>query len=361
MHTNSLPPTDRDEQSTPELRTPNSALRTPKSYNTVLRDQLRALRDDGSKWSNASIARSVGCSPAVISQYLNERGCIYDGDIPNLERRIQDFLAVQSRRRASGIATCPSEVANQMLGAFNSLRAHNAIGVITSTSGNGRSRGVEMIRQACPTALLLTVRMWNCDKGGVMSAIWDRVPHAGYTPGTPRMEFVVNSQRVGQLPMLVDDADKLTLPALAVLFDLHEETGMPIGLCSDPSIMEKIARIPRAFSSLHFEFGIKRPLDKKGVEQNDTALIEKMVEAIIPSANGEFDALVETCQQIVSGPGHYKRLESALKNAVDQHEGAKKRNRPISWVTALDHAQGLLPQVPSRRHLKNNSPKAITA
>jgi hypothetical protein len=69
--------------------------------NNQLRDILLRLRDSkGSTWSNAKFGRHLGVNASVLSQYLNERGCIYAGDIPGLERSIAAFLKMLSRRTA---------------------------------------------------------------------------------------------------------------------------------------------------------------------------------------------------------------------------------------------------------------------
>jgi hypothetical protein len=69
--------------------------------NNQLREILLRLRDSqGSTWDNAKFAQHLGVNRCVVSEYLNERGCLYHGDIPKLERAIGAFLKMLAKRTA---------------------------------------------------------------------------------------------------------------------------------------------------------------------------------------------------------------------------------------------------------------------
>ena len=69
--------------------------------NATLRARLLELREQPG-WSNNVIAKRIGVNSSQISQYLNDAGCVYEGDVPKLERSIDDLLDNEARRRASG-------------------------------------------------------------------------------------------------------------------------------------------------------------------------------------------------------------------------------------------------------------------
>jgi DNA transposition AAA+ family ATPase len=217
--------------------------------NELLRNKLREMRDaPGSIWSNSKFGSRLGFSSGVISQYLNDAGNKYRADVTGLEHRIDDFLRNEARRRASGVETVWCDAAEQMKSAFEYIRRTNDIGAIVGESGEGKSRGIELIREEHPLALLFTVRAWSNDKNSMQSAIWECIPHAGYDTQTKRATFMVTSMRGSDRPLLVDDAHKLTRPALHWLFDFYDETNIPIALFGTPDLLAKLEDDSQRFS-----------------------------------------------------------------------------------------------------------------
>ena len=68
----------------------------------TLRLKVMELREQPG-FSNNQIANRIGVNSSQVSQYLNEVGCVYDGDIAKLERKFNDLLDNEARRRASGV------------------------------------------------------------------------------------------------------------------------------------------------------------------------------------------------------------------------------------------------------------------
>ena len=72
---------------------------------------MLALREQPG-WSNNVLAKRLGVNASVVSQYLNEDGCIYPGDIAKLERSIDDMLANIEEWRDAPLWT-PESIAKQ--------------------------------------------------------------------------------------------------------------------------------------------------------------------------------------------------------------------------------------------------------
>jgi len=325
MHNDSLPPSDRDE-----LPEKPAAKLFP--CNPVLRDRLREMRDaEGSIWSNNKFATRLGISSAVISQYLNDDGCKYNGDIKTLERNIDDFLRNEERRRASGIDTTWCDAAEQMRKAFQYIRKTNDIGAIVAESGEGKSRGIELIREENPLAILFHVRAWSCDKNSLQSALWDVIPHNGYDSQTKRASFIVTSLRGSDRPLLVDDAHKLTRPALHLLFDLWDETNIPITLIGTADILPKLEDDSQRFSRVGLYFTV-RPDTKKS-----RVLLEHMVTKLAPGANGDREELLDLCEQVAKQAGHFRSVHKQLKLAAELRNG-----KDAAWPKAFRAAHTLL-------------------
>lgn len=348
MHTNSLPPSDRDTgpdpvspkaavigsfTTKPSKGNPQGIERRIFASNLVLRAKLLELRDaPGSSWSNGKLGDQLGVTSGVISQYLNERGCIYDGDVIKLESGIDDFLRNYERRRVSGIATDQFKVADQMLAAFQYIRLNSDIGAIVGPSGVGKTRGVEIIRQKNELVLHFTVRAWTNDKNSLLHAIWDVAPHSGYNPQTKRASFLATSLRGSNRPLVIDDAHKLTRPALQLLFDLYDETNIPICLIGTDALIPKLSDDPQRLSRV----GIHWPII---VEKEDrVAMVNHQIDSIAKDCNGDESELRDLCLVVAEGHGGFRSVEKELRQAAE----LRSHNPKLTWPIAFRKAHDLL-------------------
>jgi len=306
--------------------------------NHTLRDRLREMRDaPGSKWSNSKFASRIGFSVAVLSQYLNEDGNKYSGDIAGLEHKIDDFLRNESRRRASGIETSTSDVSTELRAALEYVRKTNSIGEIFAESGEGKTRGLDLYLQDNPTAILFRVRSWSRDLQSIEGAMFDVVGRAGYDKQTKRAVFLVQKLRDSDRLIIVDDAHKLTKPALQWLFDLHDETNCPIGLVGTFALEDTLNEDPQRSSRV----GISYPIKTRNVRP----LIAHMVKQLIPDANGEAGILCDLAEEDARQHGHYRNVHQRLKLAVELKEG----NSKLTWAKAFEQAAALMPNRPQTK------------
>lgn len=309
-----------------------------KSCNELLRNKLREMREaTGSIWSNSKFATKLGVSSAVISQYLNDAGCKYDGDVKGLEVRIDDFLRNEERRRASGIETTWSDASEQMKAAFEYIRRTNDIGAIVAESGEGKTRGIELIREEHPLALLFTVRAWSCDKNSVQSALWDCIPHVGYDSQQKRAAFMCTSLRGSDRPLIVDDAHKLTRPALHWLFDFYDETNIPIALIGTIDLIDKLEDDSQRFSRVGVHMPIKTRWNSKEGIKTGKDLIRKMVKTLAPDSNGDTGELIDLCEQVARQHGHFRSVHKQLKLAAEL-----KSKHHWTWPQSFRNAHELL-------------------
>jgi DNA transposition AAA+ family ATPase len=328
MHNSSHPETGRQEQET-------------FTADQFLREQLLVWRNnnkqqDGSPHTNASIARKLGYSPAVISTYLatDSAGQLaankYTGDVAKLERKVEDFLRNETRRRLSGVETKDCEVAQEMKTGLEYIRKTNDIGEIIAESGDGKSRGIEIYLKENPTAILFHVRSWARDLGSIEGALFTAVGKAGYDNRTKRALWMVTKLRGSDRLIIVDDAHKLTRPALQFLFDFHDETGCPIALVGTFALEELLEDDAQRFSRTGLRWEV-RP-------NNSRKLIEHLVTSLAPTVNGEFDQVVALCEMVAAEHGHFRSVHKQLKLAAE----IKEQKPRTSWTDALKAAHTLL-------------------
>ena len=294
--------------------------------NLTLRSRLLDLRELPG-WSNNIIAKRMGVNSAIISQYLNDAGCIYPGDVAKLERSVDDLLDNEARRRASGIETTACEATAQVRDAFEYIRKTTDIGVVLMESGDGKTRGIEHYLKgdkdgagSHPTAIHYRTFVWSNDLASVQASMFDMAGKKDWDKTSKRVLNTIKNLRGSERLIIVDDAHKLTRPALQWWFDLHDATQCPVAFVGTFELLEKLEDDPQRFSRVGLHFEITN--EDNGI---DRELIKHMVKQIIPHANGELGDLVDLGEQVAKEHGHYRSVHKQLKVTVELMAGGKKK------------------------------------
>jgi DNA transposition AAA+ family ATPase len=294
----------------------------------ALRQQLLDLRNQAG-WSTAKLATKLGVSSSVISQYLNldENGALrpegskYPGDIATLEKRIQDLLRNEARRQASGVETTECEVSRELRTALEYIRKTNDVGIVLGEAGQGKSRGIELFMQQNPLAVLYQVRSWTRDIGSIEAGLFEVVGRSGYDHRTKRSIFITSKLRGSDRLLIVDDAHKLTRPALQYLFDLYDETHCPIGLVGTYELEDLLKDDAQRFSRT----GLRWEL----TPEDPTVLIKHMILNLCGEVGNDLPELIELCHQVATKHGHFRSVHKQLKLA------AELKSDKDTWPTAF--------------------------
>jgi len=307
------------------LSHPESAEREPaKTYphNATLRRLLIEYRDQPHQ-SNNTISKALGVSSSVVSQYLNEDGCIYAGDVAKLERKIDDLLENNARRRASGVDTLQCRTTEQMSTALEYIRKTNDVGVVLENSGGGKTRAEEYFTLKYPTAIHYQATMWTKDVHDVESVMFDLVGKTNYDGRSKRALSTVRNMRGSDRLIIVGDAHKLTRPSLQWFFDFHDATLCPIALIGTFELLQKLEDDPQRLSRVGLRFEIT-DRDSKGNLITDKNLIKHMVESLMPNAKSDSRELLDLAEQVASQQGHYRAVHKQLKVATELMAGNEK-------------------------------------
>jgi DNA transposition AAA+ family ATPase len=301
-----------------------------------IREQLMEMRklvavDDQPIWSNQKLAQKIGCSTSVISQWLSPEGNYYSGNIKKWEKSALDFIRNEARRTSSGVTTQDCDVADQIRSAFEAIRKTNDVGMLLAEAGYGKTRGIELYQKDNPTSVLFAVKSWACDKASMESELFHAVGTSGYNKQTRRSAFLAKRLRGSDRLLIVDDAHKLTRPALQWLFDFHDETSVPLGLVGTFELEDKIADDAQRFSRVGLRFEIV-PAQPRG-------LIEHIVRSHAPESSGAFVTLCELCEQVVAEHGHFRSANKQMKLAAELKSGSRK---DITWPEAFKRAHTML-------------------
>lgn len=294
--------------------------------NAATRTKLLELRER-TGLSNNQLARKIGCSPSIISQWLAPEGNKYTGDIARWERSAEDFIRNDARRRSSGVETTDCDVATQMRSAFELIRKTNDVGLLLAESGYGKTRGLELYQAQNPTVIVFQVRSWAADKGSVEGVLFEAIGRAGYDGRTKRATFMSMKLTGSDRLLIVDDAHKLTRPALQWLFDFTDETQTPLALVGTFELEDKVADDAQRFSRI----GLRVEL----VPTNVRDLIKHLIKSHAPGLSAGQSDLVDLCEQVANEHGHFRAVHKQLKLMAELKEHSEKS---VTWQEAFRQA-----------------------
>jgi DNA transposition AAA+ family ATPase len=297
-------------------------------FNEALRQRLLELRAGPAKenYSNNKLAKALGVNSSYVSQYCT--GEKFSGDLDNFEKRLADFFRNEARRKASGVDTVSSSESKQLADALEFIRKTNDVGEILAHSGEGKSRGIELYKKTNPTCIVFHVRSWSRDLGSIEGALFKAIGSAGWDKTSKRAEFMCDKLAGSDRLLIVDDAHKLTKPAMQWLFDFHDVTQSPVALVGTFDLEANLGADSQRFSRTGLRYEIK--------PEEPRALIEHLVRSLAPDLNGEFEQVCDLGEQIAAHAGCYRAVHKQLKLAMEIRSSAKK---PITMVQAVRSAQ----------------------
>jgi DNA transposition AAA+ family ATPase len=296
----------------------------------LLLDMIQKRKGTAEELSNSKLAKKLGYSSSVISQYLDEEGNKYPGDIERLEHSISDFIRNELRRRASGVDTLECDAVDELKTALEYIRKTNDVGIVLSEAGVTKTRAVDFYRTKNPLSILFRARQWAKDEYSVQAGIFEAVK-GGWDQHTKRVEHALNKLRGSDRLIIVDDAHKLNRSALQWFFDFHDETLCPIALVGIYDLEEKLADDAQRFSRVGLRWEIK--------PENPKALVDHLIKSLCPGITGPDARQVHAlCEQVAEQHGHFRSVHKQLKLAAEIRESDTKK----TWPTAVKEAHGML-------------------
>lgn len=279
----------------------------------TLQTQLLRLRELP-QWSNNKLAKKLNCNPAYVQGYINGE---FPGDIDKFEKSLREFFENESRRAASGIDTVECSDTRQVKTAFEFIRKTNDIGAVVANSGQCKTRSIEHYIEKNPLTVVYKTAVWSADKDSVESIMFGLIGANGYDHKTRRAIFMVNTMRGSDRLIVVDDAHKLTRPALQWFFDFHDATQCPVALVGTFELVDKLEDDPQRFSRVGYCQEI-RNLDSNNKLIVDRELIRYLIKKLLPKIHdSELESVCDLCEQVASEHGHYRSVHKQLKLAAE--------------------------------------------
>jgi len=285
MHTNTHPETEERDRTATASEPQN------------LRAALAAAREEDNL-SISRMAQQIGYSSSVLSQYLAGS---YPGDSARFERRAEDWLRARDRKRRIGVPLIESEATRTVMAALETIRRTNDVGVIYGDAGIGKTSGITLYLEENPTCLHITLSRWARTDAQIERMTFAAMGDGGWKGNTPRAEFLVEKLRGSNRLLIVDNAHKATAAGLEWLFDLHDETRIPIALVGNEEVIRPIQANDQRFSRV----GLKQPV----VVTKPRPLVKHLIASVAPQFSGQVEGLLE---QVAEQHGRFRAVFKGL-------------------------------------------------
>lgn len=308
----------------PEER-PHAKKKLAKPADDSLRNALLLLREKEGL-SNNDLARELGFSASVISQYLNEDGNKYTGDVAKLERRIRAFLGDWETRRIVGVELIETNETRQVATVLETIRRMRGIGMIYGDAGVSKTSGIHLFIRENDTCIFITVYRGCRTQSDVQVKLFDQLK-SGYPGNTKYWDHIVSRLKDAARLIIVDNAHQLTVGALQYLFDLRDASGVPVALVGNEQVLDPIKGLDQRFSRI----GIKREIRMERPKE----LIRHLITTFAPTAGRELD---RDCEQIAGKLGRYRAVVHHLSLAALLKEGSPM----LAWRQAIRAAHAML-------------------
>jgi DNA transposition AAA+ family ATPase len=264
------------------------------------------------------MAQQIGYSASVLSQYL---AGVYSADSARFERRATDWLRARDRKKRIGVKLIESEATKTVMAALETIRRTNDVGVIYGDAGIGKTSGIALYLEENPTCIDISLTRWARNDGQIEHLVFGAIDSGAWKGNTPRAEFIVSKLQGSNRLLIVDNAHKATAAGLEWLFDLHDETRIPIALVGNEEVIRPIQANDQRFSRV----GLKQPV----TVTKPRALVKHLVQSVAPQFLGQVETLLE---QVAEQHGRVRAVTKGLSLSATLAEAGGLD--PISAVKA---------------------------
>lgn len=303
MHSNSQPDPEDRQITLP----PSRAVAVLDPDRAELIDRLNKAREEDSLSTNR-LARQLGYSPSVLSQYLDNK---YPGDVAAVDKRAADWLRRREQIRKGGLRIIESDVTRSVWSALETIRRTNDVGLIHGPAGAGKTCGLLHYAQSNPTVLMITLDRWARNDAQIEGLVLGQMDSRSWPGNTPRSQFIAERLVGSGRLLIVDNAHKATASGIEWLFDMHDRTEIPIALCGNPEVLRHIERNDQRFSRIGLVTEVK--------VKNAKPLVQHILRSVAPGLGADADDLGE---QVAEHRGLFRAVKKQASLAAQIQEAA---------------------------------------
>lgn len=203
------------------------------------REQLRGFLTESRK-SQKQVAKEIGLSPAVISQFLSG---VYAGDNAEIAAKVQQYLTV-GKSRLNALQTpefIPSlRNAEQVLFAASYAHRNNEISLVYGAAGAGKTSALQYYAENNPGVVFVTANACSKTARAVLYLIAEALGKVPTGSVFMTMRNLVETLRGSNRLIIIDEADHLTANALQAVRNLNDEAGVGLVLSGNDQIKHQM-------------------------------------------------------------------------------------------------------------------------
>jgi len=296
-----------------------------KPFNDWLRAELQEYKERH-QLSMGDLAQELGRSSTQVSKYLSGKA---EGDVERFEALVDDVLRNDMKRIETRAKLKPCMVASKVNAFCETVRKRNDVGLLHGDAGLGKTSGGQLYAAINPTAVFFTVKRFHVSSQHMINLLWDKLKpdHQKWT--NTRWDFVIEKLRGSNRLLIFDNCHKLTRCGIDMIFDIHDETEVPIALIGNKEILERVKLSEQNYSRIGYvkELKLEHPRGQKMSDAKELA--EIVMEQYAPEAADELQGLAI---QVLEQAGHGRALRKQLLLAADIRENTHNK---LSWTEAF--------------------------
>jgi len=276
-------------------------------------------------FSQAEVARKIGRSDSVISQYLAGK---YTGNNSELTHDILSLMAREFTRKLENveIPKVLTTNAKDILAVCSLVHQTKVMGVIHGGSGYGKTTGLKLYMERHNQSIMITA-FSGISSGALMSMLLDQL-----RPKRKRlrlnhgfmMKTIIEELTGKDLLLIIDEAQHLTYTSLEKIRAIHDATETPVIYSGNNDIIDRMTGAKQFdYDQIYSRVPIVKTLDGK-VKRED---VWQILAAVNCSADTE---IVRFLEKKANEQGHFRKIKHLLSNAI---RFAKKDKIPVN----IDH------------------------
>lgn len=294
----------------------------------MYKDELLALMQKNNL-TQTTIAKAIGKSPAVVSQYLKGT---YPGNVDVIDELVKNYLDLNQDRLVmpkTHAVFIPTFTAQKGLEVIRMAHTEGEINVIYGDAGLGKTMIMKEYAKQYKNAILIEAAP-GCTAHTLLCHLISVLGINRYSVISNMVEYcaeaLCNSDRI----ILIDEAELLPYKSLEVLRRIHDKSGVGIVLAGMPKLLVNLCGKRGEFAQLYSRVGFAFNLGN--------SLPQDEIREIAEQYLGEIDA--DICSSLFNkSKGNARRLFKLLRGIRRVSELNKQ---PISKGMINSYAEMLI-------------------
>lgn len=238
-------------------------------------------------WNQSQIARALGKSSAVISQYLKGK---YPGDVTSLESDISALInreAEKEKGKRLSVSFVLTYTASRCLEVIKLAHLDCDINVIYGDAGMGKTMIMRQYAAQNRGAILL-----EADPGYTARVVLEEIcAKLGLNRRGNMHELsdaIIGALRDSGRVLLIDEAENLPLRALEVIRRIHDKAGIGVVLAGMPRLIinlkGKRGELKQLYSRVGFALALGDVLPREDIDEIAASVLSAAQEAAVGDA-----------------------------------------------------------------------------